>query len=247
METKQIYNSISQKFSQTRKKPWPEQLILLDTIKGYIQLTWKEKIKILDVGCGSWRLAWYFLENLPIEFEYSWVDISSGLLEIAKKTYFWQKNINFFEKDMTNLDFWQQSFDIIIGLASFHHLENEADRILTLKNFYKILDYQWVLFLTNWNLWQKYKNYYKLVYKAIAVSILTLWTKKWNDIFVPRKQDWEIFLRYYHMFWKKEIEKLLVSSWFVVESNYFVDQAWEETNVRKEARNLITISRKDIW
>ena len=247
METKQIYDKISEKFSQTRKKSWPEQLILLDTIKGYIQSSWRKKIKILDVGCWDGRLAGYFLENLPIEFEYVWVDVSAWLLKIAKKNYFEYSNIKFFEKNMTNLDFWQQSFDIVICFASFHHLVNEADRVLTLKNFYKILDYQGVLFMTNWNLWQKYKNYYKLVYKAILVSILTLWTKKWNDILVPRKQDGQILWRYYHMFWKKEIEKLLVSSWFIMESNYFVDQGWDETNIRKNARNLITIAKKDIW
>lgn len=45
-----------------------------------------------------------------------------------------------------------KKFDAIVLLASFHHLQNESDRNLVLKNLYKILAENGKIYMTNWNL-----------------------------------------------------------------------------------------------
>ena len=46
----------------------------------------------------------------------------------------------------------EEKYEAIIFLASFHHLENETERIRVLKNAGKILASNGKIYLTNWNL-----------------------------------------------------------------------------------------------
>ena len=79
---KNFYNLQAEKFSQTRNKPWPEFFYIKQKVEKL--LSKKEKIKVLELGCGDGR-AWRYLNNLfPWRIEYTWVDISEGLIYIAK-------------------------------------------------------------------------------------------------------------------------------------------------------------------
>ena len=76
-ETERGYDLISQKFSQTRKHFWRG----LEFIKDYTH----EGDNILDFGCGNGRLLELIGDVKNIE--YFGVDVSSGLIDIAKSKY----------------------------------------------------------------------------------------------------------------------------------------------------------------
>jgi len=61
---------------------------------------------------------------------------------------------NFEVCDMLSLEsiYTRGTFDAIIFLASFHHLETEDERIKVLKDIQKLLSPNGTVYMTNWNL-----------------------------------------------------------------------------------------------
>lgn len=174
-----------------------------------------KKIKILDIGCGSWRLLNYLNEKFSV-MDYLWIDSSSWMTEEAKKEF---PNNEFLTLDMTELDKLTDKYDIIFLIASYHHLSSIEKRIETLKKIKNNLKSWWMVFMTNWNLlgeknFHKYeKNYY------------------WNWDF--QIKIWE-FSRYYHSFGIPELESLYINEDFEILENRVFDN-WN---------NIISIIQK---
>ena len=61
---------------------------------------------------------------------------------------------NFSVCDMTSLSSMEDigTFDTIVFLASFHHLETREDRIQVLRDIQKLLAPNGSIYMTNWNL-----------------------------------------------------------------------------------------------
>ncbi len=198
------YNPFAKTFAKSRKNlKWPElDAILEDIQKNNFQ-------RILDIGCGSWR----FVENYLAKFgevpsQYTGVDASKNLILEAKKEF---PSTNFVVSTMQEYlaKFGEingeKKIEAIIFLASFHHLENETERIRVLKNAGKILASNGKIYLTNWNL---------------------LWQEKYQKNHIGNNdfqiKIWE-FSRYYHWFSLKEIENIAEKSWLSIEKNIFFE------------------------
>ncbi len=240
---KEFYNKSASKFAQTRKKFWPEFEYIKQEVSKIIKNKWK--IKILELGCGSWRLYSYLLEHFPKEtIEYIGMDISENLIDIARKTW-WDFEVD----DM--LDFLekqeQQSFDFVIAIASFQHIPLYKERLLIMKNIYRILQYDGKVMMFNWSFshWF-FKKYTMQIFKAFIIWILSLFTKPINDIFIPWKENSNTYYRYYHIFFLFELKKLLKLSSFIVQELCYISRTWEKTISRKQARNTMIIGKKSI-
>jgi ubiquinone/menaquinone biosynthesis C-methylase UbiE len=89
--------------------------------------------RVLDAGCGSGRDA----EVLRSKgFDVTGVDISNGLLEVARKDY---PGISFVFGDLLKLPFPKDSFDGIWAQASLVHLETIEDTQKAVGEFYRVL------------------------------------------------------------------------------------------------------------
>jgi len=75
-ENKKIYEILAEDFSRTRDQNWPE----IEKLTKYV----RKGDKILDLGCGNGRL-YKILKNKKVE--YTGIDISEKLIEIAKKEF----------------------------------------------------------------------------------------------------------------------------------------------------------------
>ncbi len=137
------YDAFAADFHATRNRPWPE----FELLKQYI----KPKAKVLDVGCGNGRLRHY----LPNEVIYTGMDISEKLIKIAQKEH---PNASFVQHDFVNI--WPQEmthFDVIVGIASYHHILSKAQQQQFLENALAALQPGGILFLTTWKLPQKHR------------------------------------------------------------------------------------------
>jgi len=245
MKVQNSYNTIAKDFSKTRKHSWPEFDIFLEEIRRLdseinsewqnekINSEWKRrKIKILDVWCWNWRLLSFFEKNLE-NFEYTWIDLSEEMVKEAKKLHPW---FEFRDENMANLPFKSESFDVIIPIASFHHLWNKKDRIKTLLEFSRILNKNWIICITNWNLFQK--KYWKCFF-------INFWNKKaWNDTTVPFSSWWKIqTLRYYHAFIPNELRWLFKKTNFKIIKEFFIKK-WELKKKWNDSFNICHILKK---
>lgn len=241
------YDSQAKHFHNTRWfHKWPE----LDHIKHLLQdqLKRKETCTLLDLGCWTWRISkWCTVES--ISHSYTWVDISSGMIETARKNY---PKSNFHVSDMLSYlrNCSSQTFDTILCLASFHHLTSRYERIQTLRCLYDKLHYWWICVLVNRSYSDRFlQKYKKQCIKAIWNSVVTLWKTKRNDVHVPRKDpEWKsnniIHHRFYHMFTLRELRKLCTYTDFILEEATYISQTWEKTHSRRESRNSYLVLRK---
>lgn len=243
-ELREFYDLEANNFHETRKVIWPEFWI----IKDKINLIEKDKINILELWCWSWRFFRYLKDELRKDIEYTWLDFSKNLIWIANI-----ENINnewtFVVWDMINYlgNFDQQSFDVVIAIASFQHIDSKSKRINIFKHIYRVLTYWGILIMVNWSFSDRFiKKYSKQFSISVLYSILTFWFLKYNDLFIPWNTENKIFERYYHIFTLKELIQLYKMWWFVIKESWYVDRNWTLINSYKNSRNSIVVWVKDV-
>lgn len=238
-----FYDKEAKKYAETRKKFWHEEKAILDEITPLFE-EWK-KVRILEFGCWSGRFASLLNQNFAGKFDYVWIDLSDELLSYAGKD---NPNLTFFQGDITKLikNFEQESFDLVVWTSSFQHIPTNKERSYLMKSFYRILDYDWILLMTNRSLssWFIRKNR-KTVLKARCFSRLKF--DKWcaRDLMVPRTDsDWVVYERFYHFFSLNELEKLTTFSWLTIKINKYINENWEFTDNEKISRSSLLVAKK---
>ena len=237
-----FYNSEAKKYAETRKKFWHEEKTILGAITPLFGNN--DKVRVLEFGCGSGRFATLLNQNFPGKFDYVGIDLSDELLSYAGKE---NPNLTFFQWDITKLvkNFEQESFDLIVWTSSFQHIPTKKECSFLMKNFYRLLNYDGMLLMTNWSLsdWFVKKNW-KAVMKSRLKSRLKL-KNNTRDLMVPRTDnEWKIYERFYHFFSLKELENLTRFSWLTLKINTFLDWNGDFTDNEKISRSSFFVATK---
>jgi tRNA (uracil-5-)-methyltransferase TRM9 len=174
---------------------------------------------ILDIGCGNGRL----LEQLKSTENSVWnisyylgIDSSSWMIEEARKLH----GEHHFELcDMLSIQSLNHTgtFDAIILLASFHHLETREARIQVLWDIQKFLSPNGSVYMTNWNLREQLR--YEKSHRG-------------NGDFDIKIGE---FSRYYHGFTPDELSELFwETGWSIIENRIF---EWKRNIYSKIRKN----------
>lgn len=100
-----------------------------------------ENAAILDAGCAAGRDSKLFFDK---GFRVTGVDISKGLLDVARKQF---PEIDFINTSFLELPFDDQTFDAVWAHQSLLHLETQSDVEAALKEFYRVLKISGVLLI----------------------------------------------------------------------------------------------------
>jgi ubiquinone/menaquinone biosynthesis C-methylase UbiE len=223
------YNRIAGHFSQTRGRGWPiiEQLVAHYTHPG---------MRLLDIGCGNGRVA-----DVADKFklDYTGLDLSIGLINEARRLH---PTHHFEVGNMTHLSEPDRSFDVLIAVASFHHIPSRILRQRTLEEWRRVLRPGGVIILINWNLHQS--RFRRQRWKTNFEKLLCLHRRDWNDLLIPWKnangeQQAE---RYYHGFTPKELGRLADDTGLRVITQYYELHGTTVTPI--DGANLITILKR---
>lgn len=95
---------------------------------------------ILDIGCGAGNNSVY-LSSLG--YKVTGVDLSENMLSIAKNK---NSNATFLKKDISNLDFKDQSFDHVVAAYSLCYLP-KSEVLNCLKNLHRIIKNKGFIFI----------------------------------------------------------------------------------------------------
>jgi trans-aconitate methyltransferase len=97
----------------------------------------KEKgyTSILDIGCGNGRFLEYMKQNAMSISQYLGTDSSAGMIDEARSIY---PEHTFAVQDMQDIH-TDGTYDAIVFLASFHHLDTLQSRVHTLQHIAKNL------------------------------------------------------------------------------------------------------------
>ena len=245
-----FYDAQAEKYYHTRNKHRADADIFLDAIKA----SEKKTINILEFGCGSGRLLAHLVQLKGITINYVGVDISKNLLSFAKKQVIGKsapKNITatFVCDDITHYLKWlkQESFDFVIGVASFQHIPTVKERFFVMKNIYRVLKYDGKLIMTNRSFSRWFlRKFQKDFLHALRKYIISLGKHEWNSIMIPRKNGKTIDKRFYHIYTLAELKKLASLSGFIIEELSYLAK-WTTTSSRKESQNSLMIAKKSIF
>jgi len=186
-----LYDIIAKEFSATRSRPW-------NYIIEYARKMQPQSI-IADLGCGNGR---HTLPYAQMGHYVIALDISRKMLSITKSKLLKNKilyNADMIQASITHLPLRQNIFNLVMCIATLHHVPTRIDRILALNEMHKILKDNSLLIISVWNLLQL--HHMKNIIKTFMFTRrLTL-----RDVYVPWKHKGLILLRYYHLYTKREL------------------------------------------
>lgn len=238
-ETETGYDTIAQKFSQTRKRFWGE----LEFIANYTQ----DGSKVLDFGCGNGRL----LELLAIKNpQYFGTDVSQKLLDFAQNKY-QDINTEFDSESESNSDkaskrqfiklnpsqeslaFADNFFNAVYSIAVFHHFPSRAYRQTWTQELYRVTASEGHVVVTVWNLWQS--RYFKNIWQNWKNKLLGKSELDWNDCEISFTDNSGVKIqRFHHAFTKCELKKLFKKAGFTIEKCEVI-----------AGRNIVLVGKKE--
>ena len=103
----------------------------------YVNPTAKD---LLDIGCGAGNYTLKMLSKIS-NLNCMLNDLSMPMLERAQQRIESQTNgtVSIIQDDMRNLNLTDESFDIVLAAATFHHLRDDADWEHVFSKLYKAL------------------------------------------------------------------------------------------------------------
>jgi len=194
------YNTIAKDWDISRYRPSPIKIKLLKAVKkGMI---------VGDIGCGNGLIIPEVLKNGAKK--YFGLDISSGLIKIAKNKYATEIKKGKAELQVGNalkLPYKNNKFDVIFSFAVMHHLPGQENHLKFLQEINRVLKPGGKAVIINWNLLNK-KTSDKFQIKEKLVQ-----TKKegYNerDVFVTWKATPGLDVqRFIHIFISEELKFL---------------------------------------
>ena len=177
----QVYEIISEHFDKTRYNTWP---IIDKFIKSF-----NKGSLIGDIGCGNGR-------NCLVRDDCKFIgtDISESLVNICKN-----KGIDCTVANNLDLPFKDNHFDYLMSIAVIHHFCNEERRIKAISELIRITKTKGQILIY---VWAKEQNKFK---NSLDNDIMVPWNlqKNYNN-----GED-KIYNRYYHLFDKGDLERLV--------------------------------------
>ena len=202
---KESFEEIASDWDRLRGNPWP---VLLEFLENSDVKESFSSDYLLDLGCGNGRHMLFFADKSKRAIG---VDFVTGLLEIARKKSISQgiDNVSYIMADITALPFRKGVFSNILFLATLHHIPMQENRLVALTEVKHILKNGGLCLISVWRKWQK--RFFWHFFKQSFVHVFTFKSfKEFGDIFIPwKKQDDVIVQRFYHLFSRREMKKLL--------------------------------------
>ncbi len=230
IKTKVDYEKIAQGFDETRAgaKHFKEDLKqLISEIKP--------GESVLDLGSGNGRLYELLVDR---GISYLGIDNCEPLIEKARQRFSAAK---FLVGDALDLSFLgQEKFDRVYAIALLNHIPGKELRLKVLKNIREVLKPNGLLILTTWNLYQP--RYWGKIIKYSILKIIGRVDLDWGDVLVPWHTREEIIYRYYHVFTKKEISRLIDQANFKESKIYYLKNGWRSNWLA--GSNLVARAKK---
>lgn len=220
-QTKKTYNLIANHFDLTRQKQWLE----LEKLKDLFL----ENQTILDFGCGNARF-YSLIQDKNID--YYGIDISENLINLAKKQVP-QGKFSIINSDL-KLSFQDNFFDIIVSIATLHHIPSSQLRKNLILEFKRVLKNNGILIITVWDFY--HGNNFQFLNPTQQDPILEK-----GDLYVPWKnsQGKVLAQRYFHAFTELELENLVKNTGFKIQELKLIPH-----NDKNQYFNLLLIAKK---
>jgi tRNA (uracil-5-)-methyltransferase TRM9 len=127
-DVKNTYEEIAAHFSKTREYPWPE-------VEAFVSDFESEKTG-LDAGCGNGRHTELLAEVCERAIG---LDVSQGLLQAARNRRTRSTVFDLMQGDATALPLEEGTIDVVVYVATLHHLPGRETRVGSLDELGRVL------------------------------------------------------------------------------------------------------------
>lgn len=140
-DIKEQFSLIAKEYDQNRKLFIPCFTDFYEKTTTFIANSLPPPSSILDLGAGTGLLSSFYFQHFPLA-NFLLTDITSNMLNIAKKRFLGLKNFSFMVNDYIN-DFNSLTkeggnFNLIISALSIHHAEEEEKQRLFTNIFHAL-------------------------------------------------------------------------------------------------------------
>jgi len=193
---KDVYDAIAEGFQHLRSRPWS----VVSKLHGCRH--------VVDAGCGVGT------QLIPLLKQGAYgvcLDVSNSMLIKAKERLGKAGLVNYvdlIQGDTEYLPFRDSSIECLLSIATIHHLPSKS-RINALREIERVLKVGGRALITVWSLYQP-KFLVKLLINMLKYLIRL--TPSPKDFLVPWRHRGKTYLRYYHLFTKGELRKLITKS-----------------------------------
>lgn len=196
------YNTIATNFDLTRVYIWK-------CVKEFVDSFVNKDSFILDAGCGNGKNMKYMIDR-----EYKNVfgcDFTANFVSICKS-----KSLNVIEANILNLPYTDELFDYVLCIAVLHHLSTIENRLITLKELYRVTKIGGKILITVSSLEYPFSKNRTTINNVDRESLI-----EWNSYKKEKLSD-----RYYHLFVKNEIEDLCANINITNIESFFEHNNW---------------------
>ncbi len=210
---KEVWNTIADSWSNLRNKP---AVSITDAnLSG----------TLLDVGCGNSRNMLPFLDKrikcIGIDFSRNMIKQSKHLLRK------YNKKAHLVIGDACYLPFKDSSFNLIISLATLHHIPSKNMRIVSLNEIKRVSENNSKIIISVWYRWQLF---------LLRYAIKSFFRGKKFDVYVDWNYHGKKLQRFYHLFSKKELEDEIKKSGLKI-IRIYIDK-------KNKKKNIVSICTK---
>lgn len=111
------------------------QIVEFLTTMKYIKKYAKKGCKILEIGAGTGR---YSIALAKMGYDVTAVELVENNLKVLKENSKNVKNIKSYQGDVLDLQFEDNSFDVVLCLGPMYHLYNKKDKMQAIKETIRV-------------------------------------------------------------------------------------------------------------
>lgn len=116
----EFFNEIGDRYDEVIARCVPRYHEMLDQMLDYLPGQ-SGPMRILELGCGSGNLTTKIIKRYP-ESKLTVVDASEKMISLVENRFQTQTNVVYVRELFQNLDFANDSFDLVLSSISIHHL-----------------------------------------------------------------------------------------------------------------------------
>ncbi|MEK6911656.1 MAG: methyltransferase domain-containing protein [Candidatus Thermoplasmatota archaeon] len=185
------YDAIAESFDRARERPWPEV--------AEFAATFPPSTIVLDLGCGNGRHAKALCDA---GHRVLGIDASRGLLPIDRRR---EPRAALVQGDVCGLPFRDRTFSSAIAVATIHHLPSDAERLLAIREMYRVLTIGGRALVSAWAFEQARFG------KDLDVRAASD-PREATDVWIPWRGGGATVDRFYHLFRDGELRDLILKS-----------------------------------
>jgi ubiquinone/menaquinone biosynthesis C-methylase UbiE len=209
--TEHTWDAIATSFDATRRKPWPQCLSFITTLKP-------SDIAV-DIACGNGR---HLIPCARQCHRVIGIDISRNLLDIVQKKVKHENigNVTLLHANAVDIPLEDNTVDGVLFIAALHNIQRRHQRIHSLGEVQRILKHGGRALISVWSRWQDrfrrhFQNQWFYREGAGEFGDTTIWWRQ-HGLNIPR---------YYHLYSKLEFEKDMTDAGLIL-------RTMEETYLR---------------